>query len=368
MSVRDFHRDCLIVDAHTDVPIRLHEEPADLLWSVEGRHVDLPKLRRGGVDALVFALYVPGSLSIEDGFRHIGRLHRLSLAQLERGSWQSVRGVEELRRVAARGRIAVLFGLENGRPLAAPGALTACAAIGVRYVTLTHGASHEWCDSATGEELHGGLSGLGVELVRRMNAAGMITDVSHVSAAAAAQTIEVSSLPVIASHSSARQLCDHPGNLSDELVREIARTGGVVMANCHPAMVDPEACRANAERWPKMAPALAALDDLQSYDPAAYAAALEEVFGAHPLPAVRLESYVRHIVHLVEIAGEEHVGIGTDFDGIPDTIEGFEDASCFPNLTAALLDAGLGRRAVRLILGENFLRVLAESERLAAAA
>jgi membrane dipeptidase len=357
-----FHHDCLVLDGHTDVPIRLHEEPADLRAEVPGRHVDLPKLRRGGVDALVFALYVPPTLEPVSGWHLVERLYQLSLDQLTAGSWRAVRTVKELRQTVAEGQIAVLFALENGRPLTVPGALDACARLGVRYVTLTHGASHEWCDAATDTPQHGGLSQAGFEIVQQLGERGILVDVTHVSAAAAWQALAVSPLPLIASHSSSRACCDHPGNLSDDLVRAIAQSGGVVMVNSHPAMLDPAACRVDQARWPQMSAAVAELEPLAIADPTAYALGLERVFAAHPLPQVGLGRYVEHIVHWVQVAGEEHVGLGTDLDGIPETLHDFPDASGFPALTQALLTAGLDRRAIRLILGENFLRVLAIAE------
>lgn len=347
-----------VLDAHTDVPIRLHEEPADLRRQVEGRHVDLPKLRRGGVGAVFFALFVPPHLGVDEGWRLVERLYRLSLDQLRHRGWRAVRSAEEAERARACGEVAVFFGLENGRCLLHPGALDRCAEIGVRYVTLTHGASHEWCDAATDRPRHGGLSSAGVELVRRMNDHRILVDVSHVSEQAALQAIEVSRLPVIASHSSAAALCPHPGNLSDTLIRAVAASGGVVMANSHPAMLDPRACLYSQERWRTIAPELARLEAVQQRDPQAYALGLEELFARHPLPAVGLESYVRHLLHLVEVAGGDHVGIGSDFDGIPETLSGFEDASCFPALARSLRASDLAASVVAGIMGKNFLRLL----------
>ena len=356
----------LIFDAHTDVPIRLYEEPADLLEEVEGRHVDLPKLRRGGVGALVFALFVPPHLEPEEGLWLVERLHRLSLQQLQRGAWRAVRQVEEARQAAREGDVAVFFALENGRPLTVPGALERCREIGVRYVTLTHGASHEWCDSATGRPRHGGLSSPGVELVERLNAAGILADVSHVSEKAAHQAITASSLPVIASHSASAALCPHPGNLSNALARRIGESGGVLMVNSHPAMLDAAACRLNQERWQHIGPRLAELEASQQEDPKAYALGLERLFAEYPLPSVGLDAYAEHILHFVDVAGAGHVGIGSDFDGIPETLEGFENAGCFPALAASLQRRGLDSGTVRGILGENLLRVLNEVDRATA--
>lgn len=361
-----FHDDCLILDGHTDVPTRLFEHPADLRQRLPDRHIDLPRLREGGVDGLVFALYVPATLAPAAGWEHALRLYELSRRQLvEDGELRQVVSVAELRRAAGQGAVSVLFGLENGQPLLAPGALDGCVKMGIRYVTLTHMKTHDWCDSSTDAPRHGGLAAQGIELVRAMARHGIVPDVSHVSDDAVMQVLAVSPVPVVASHSSARALCDHPRNLPDELVREIARRRGVVMANTYTPFITPEAHRANQERLEGMMPTLDALEEVYWSDPATATRDALNLFAAHPLPPVTLEQFVDHVIHLIEVAGEEHVGIGTDFDGITDVLEGFEDVSRFPALTAALLARGVDRGGVRLVLGENFLRVLEAAERAA---
>ncbi|HEV8578069.1 MAG TPA: dipeptidase [Thermoanaerobaculia bacterium] len=362
----DFHRDCLVIDGHTDVPTRLWESPADLSQRLNDRHVDLPRLREGGVDALVFALFVPASLDAERGWEHALKLYEASEKALIPGRLVQVASVDDLQRAAWRGEVAVLFGLENGRPLEVPGALDHCAKIGIRYVTLTHWASHEWCDASTDAPIHGGLSMEGEALVWRMSRLGILPDVSHVSDRAVLHTLDVSPGPVIASHSSARALCDHPRNLPDDLVREIARKGGLVMANSYPAFVGPAATQADAERMKELKPQLEATEEEYLRDPQKMWKERSRLLDEHPLPKVPLSKFVDHVVRLIDLGGEEHVGLGTDFDGIPEALEGFEDVSKFPALTAALLARGVDKAGVKLILGDNFLRVLREAERVAA--
>jgi membrane dipeptidase len=175
-------------------------------------------------------------------------------------------------------------------------------------------------------------------------------------------TLDVLKAPVIASHSSARALCDHPRNLPDALIREIGRRDGVVMANSYTAFVDPAAAKADRERGPLVRPVLQATEEAYMADPGKHWEERARLFAEHPLPEVPLDRFVDHLVHMIDLAGEEHVGIGTDFDGIPDTIKGFEDPSRFPDLTAALLARGVDKAGVRLVLGENFLRVLKQAE------
>jgi membrane dipeptidase len=361
-----FHDDCLVLDGHTDVPTKLWEHPQSLVEHQPGRHADLPRLREGGVDAVVFALYVPPSLDPERGWQHALELHRISVEHVEAAPGMEIAvSAEDVRRAWHRGVVSVLFGLENGRPLILPGTLDECGKMGVRYVTLTHMASHEWCDASTDQARHGGLSSEGEGIVWEMTRRGIVPDVSHVSDDAVLNVLEVSHIPIVASHSSSRVLCDHPRNLPDAQVREIARKDGLVMANSYPAFVSPQASAADKRRGQEVRAELVATEEAYLADPKTHREPRARLLAERPLPEVPLSVYVDHIVHLIDVAGEEHVGIGTDFDGIPDVLAGFEDASHFPDLTAALLERGVDKAGVRLILGENFLRVLEKAEEAA---
>jgi len=365
MDPQSFHRDCLVFDGHTDVPTRLYAGPADLSQRLADGHVDLPRLREGGVNALIFALFIPAPMTPERGLEHARELLALVREQLRPWELELAVSVEEIRRAKHRVAVAAVLGLENGRPLSVPGALEEFARMGVRVVTLTHQATHEWCDACTDEPRHGGLSEKGIGIVRDMARFGMVPDVSHVSDAAALQVLTVARGPVVASHSSARALCNHPRNLPDDLVREVARRGGVVMANAYSAFLDDEAARVNGERLKKIMPLTAGIREWSRQELLDFVAARQEVLEENPLPPVPLAVYVDHLIHLVELVGEEHVGIGTDFDGIDSPPQGLEDVAQMPNLTEVLLDRGVDEAGVRLILGENFLRVLGEAERLA---
>src|SRR6185436_5017676 len=237
-----------VFDGHTDAPTRLLESPCDLREPCPDRHVDLPRLREGGVSGLVFALFLPANLTAEEGLARAERMHELVAAQLQPGGMELATSPDELDAVVARGGVGVVLGLENGRPLALPGALERLLAMGMRIVTLTHFGSHEWCDASTDDEVHRGLSREGEEIVRRLNRAGVIVDVSHVSDRAVEHVLAISEAPVVASHSSARALCDHPRNLTDELARAIVARGGLVMANAFPVFIDPADERANRAR------------------------------------------------------------------------------------------------------------------------
>jgi len=346
-----------VFDGHTDAPTRLWEAPADLREVCPDRHVDLPRLRRGGVSGLVFAFFVPAHFSPEDGLAHAEALHRLTVEQMRPGELELVTSPEEVAAAVARGGVAVVFGLENGRPLSVPGALERLLAMGVRLVTLTHFGSHEWCDAAGDDEIHGGLTSEGEEIVRRLNRAGVIVDVSHVSDRAVEHVLAVSEAPVIASHSSARALCDHPRNVTDDLARAIARRGGVVMANAFPVFLDPQADRANRERMAHLREPMQALQEAYAARPRDLAVARAQLLAPYLQPPVPLSTFVDHVMHLVGVVGPEGVGIGTDFDGIPETPIGFEDVSRFSDLVAALRGRGLDEAALRQVMGESFRRV-----------
>lgn len=355
----------LVVDGHTDTPSRLFHQPADLSARLPDGHVDLPRLVEGGVTTPWFALFVPHFLEPAEGWAHAERLLAGLREQWRPGAFEPVASVAEARRAAAAGAVGVLLGLENGRCLTGTGDVARLADRGIRYVTPTHVASHEWCDASTDEPRHGGLSDLGVALVREMRRRGILVDVAHVSDDVVLHVLDAVRAPVIASHSSARALCDQPRNLPDSLVREIAKGGGVVMANAYPAFLDERAAAAGRERGAAIRRRLAAAEAESGGGPTPELAfeISRAVTGAAPLPPVPVDRMLDHLVHLVGVAGEEHVGIGTDFDGIPETPVGFEDASRFPVLVEGLLARGLAPRAVRGILGENVLRVLEDAEK-----
>ncbi|HEX2163441.1 MAG TPA: membrane dipeptidase [Thermoanaerobaculia bacterium] len=355
----------LVVDGHTDTPSRLFHRPADLSERLPDGHVDLPRLVEGGVTSPFFALFVPHFLGPEEGWAHVDRLLAGLDGQWRPGRLERVATVAAARRTAAAGAVGVLLGLENGRCLTGPESVGRLADLGVRYVTPTHVASHEWCDASTDAPRHGGLSDAGVKIVREMRRRGILVDVSHVSDDAALHALDALRGPVLASHSSARALCDHPRNLPDGVVREIAKAGGVVMANAYPAFLDPAAAAANRERSAEVRRRLAEAEAAGELTPETAFEIGREVTSERPLPPVPVGRMLDHLMHLVEVAGEEHVGIGTDFDGISDVPVGLEDVSRFPALVEGLLTRGLPPAVVRGVIGENALRVLAEAERRA---
>ncbi len=233
-------------------------------------------------------------------------------------------------------------------------------ALGVRYMTLTHSETIDWADSATDEARHGGLTPFGEQVVREMNRLGMLVDISHVSADTMRDVLRVSRAPVIASHSSAYALAPHPRNVPDDVLRLIGANGGVVMVNFFSGFVDPDAARL-------MKGMFAAIRELRKKHPDEddLQHAIRQWRQQNPIPRGTVHTVVDHIDHIVKIAGIDHVGLGSDYDGVTQLPEQLEDVSCFPYITQELLNRGYSKKAVRKVLGGNLLRALRQAEQVA---
>jgi membrane dipeptidase len=235
--------------------------------------------------------------------------------------------------------------------------------LGVRYMTLTWNNTNDWADAGRGERKHNGLSDFGKEVVREMNRLGMLIDVSHVSDKTMSDALEVSKAPIIASHSSARALSNVPRNIPDDLLRRIAKNGGVVQINFYSLFIDQKTVAPQAdERGQRLKAQQEALTAKYADDPERLAEESDKLEAASPLPPLPLAKLIDHIDHIVKVAGIDHVGLGPDFDGANDFPQGARDVSTFPNITFELLKRGYSEQDIRKILGENFLRVFAQAE------
>lgn len=363
-------RDALLVDTHIDVPYRLRETPGDIGVRTASGDFDHPRAVEGGLDVAFMSIYVPARYQEAGGARALAD----SLIDMVEGiaerapdRFAVVRSVGDVERLREPGRVLFALGIENGAALEGDrGALRRFRDRGVRYVTLTHGRDNEISDSSYDTaRTHGGLSAFGREVVREMNRLGVMVDVSHVSDDAFYDVMETTTAPAIASHSSARAFT--PGferNMSDEMIRRLAANGGVIQINFGSTFLlqrvqdDRDALRA----------ALADSLAQRGLDPGtpeadAYAADFNR---RHPLRLADVTDVADHIDHVVELVGADHVGIGSDYDGVGPTLPtGLEDVSTYPNLVAELLRRGYSEGDVRKILGGNIMRVWAEVERLA---
>jgi membrane dipeptidase len=363
------HERAILVDGHNDLPWRLRSEfdsdfdRFDLAARHDDGHTDIPRLSEGGVDAQFFAAYVPSEYTGRSPARVA--LEQIDLIRRMADRYPDLEmayTADDVRRIADSGKIAVLVGIEGGHTIEGSLAvLRMFYALGARYMTLTHASTSDWADAATDEARHGGLSEFGEQVVREMNRLGMLVDISHVSAETMDDVLRVSRAPVVASHSGARAINDHPRNVPDSVLRRIAENGGVVMVNFYSGFVVPEAADIVREMFDVVRELRARYGD----DDAAVDSAWRAWSAEHPIPRGTVGDLVDHIDHIVRLAGIDNVGLGSDFDGISVSPEGLEDVSRFPAITEELLRRGYGEEEVAKVLGGNVLRAMAEAERVA---
>jgi len=367
---REIHFSSLVFDTHADTPQRFFFDQFDLGNRDAEGCVDIPRLREGGVGAIFFALWVPVEITGEAATRRARDLLAATLKQIEihGGDMALCTSSKEVRAARAENKIAVMLGVEGGHAIDNDlGVLREFHASGVRYMTLTHNAATEWADSSNDAPRHHGLTGFGKQVIREMNRLGMLVDVSHVSDSTFYNVLETSRAPVIASHSCCRALCDAPRNLDDAMIKALASGGGVIHITFHDGFLSQEYANANRARAAEIASHEEAVSQKYGENEARNLMELQRLSDASiragMLPQVSWEKIVDHIDHAAGIAGTDHVGVGSDFDGafMP---AGMEDASNFPRLTDGLLKRGYGEADIRKILGENTLRVLADAERV----
>jgi len=367
---REIHRRGLLIDGHNDLPWKLRKkvgaalEQLDLRQPQPGLQTDIPRLRQGGVGAQFWVVYTP----IAPG--PAGAAKQMALEQfdlidhmLERyaDDFEPARTADDVARIHARGKVAGLIGVEGGHMIEnSPATLDEFYARGARYMGLTQTETIDWVDSATDEPRSGGLSPFGATVVAEMNRLGMLVDLAHVSHDAMRDVLRVTRAPVISSHSGAYAVAAHPRNIPDDVLCEIARNGGVVMVVFFSGYIHPEGARAMAAYF-ETERAL----KLQYPDPAEFKAAWAEWNAAHPTPAGTVHTVVDHIDHIVQMAGIDHVGLGSDYEGVSKLPLQLEDVSGYPYITQELLNRGYTEADIHKIMGGNLLRVLREAERVA---
>ncbi|NND04535.1 MAG: membrane dipeptidase [Acidimicrobiia bacterium] len=349
-----------VVDGHNDLPwaIRLYHDgldDADTTGPLPMRHTDTARLIEGGVGGQFWSVYVPAWT--ERPFAVTNEQIDLTIEMCHRDPrLDFVQTAAQVREARAAGRVGGMLGAEGGHSIEnSLDNIRALADRGLRYMTLTHGDTIDWADSATDEARHGGLTDFGREVVTEMNRLGVLVDVSHVSADTMRDAISASRVPVIASHSNAFELAPHPRNVPDDVLRRIGETGGVVMVNFYPSFVNREAAKLSVDMFAEERALMAELGD-----PIAADGALADKRAA--LPRGTVAEVADHVEHIARVAGPKSVGIGSDFDGIEILIPGLEDVASYPNLTAELLARGWEETALRDLLGENILRVLEQAE------
>jgi len=367
---RKLHFSSLVIDTHDDTTQRFFDPGFDLGARNVLGSIDIPRMKEGGLGAIFFSIWIPSKITGQEAVKH-------ALAQIDTVHEQVrkhssdlvlVTTAEGIREAHKRGKIGALIGVEGGHMIASDlGVLRRYAALGARYMTLTHSGNAEWADSSTAKPEHNGLSEFGKDVVREMNRLGMIVDVSHVSDKTFTDVLDVSKAPVFASHSDCRAICDAPRNMTDDMIRALAAKGGVIQINYHVGFLSQEF--RNAERaHPEWDKAIALeiqkrCGDREGCQLIEGDRVTREYVLRGDLPRVEWTKIIEHIDHAVKIAGIEHVGLGSDFDGANMPF-GMEDATKLPRITNALLEKGYSEGDVKKILGENTLRVMAEVERV----
>ena len=356
------HRSALVFDGHNDLPWVLRKqgewsfERLDLSRELGGTtHTDIPRLKAGGVKAQFWSIYIPTTHPEPSKtiLEQIDVIQRMCERYPE--TFALTTTADELEAAVASGKIASLLGIEGGVAIENNLALLRIyRRLGVRYMTLCHNVTLDWVDSATDLPRSGGLSPFGERVVREMNRLGILVDISHVSAEAMRDVLKVARGPVIASHSGAFAVAGHPRNLPDDVLEGIRNCHGVAMIVFYPGFLVKEYAEA-AAAFRKEARARIA-------DPDEYEKAVDQWYDEHPIPKGSVSILADHIDHAVKIAGVDHVGLGSDFDGVGTTLGGVDDVASFPAVTLELLRRGYSEEDVRKILGLNALRVLRDAE------
>jgi membrane dipeptidase len=367
---RQLHFSSVVLDTHDDTTQRFFEKGFALGQRNPDGHVDIPRMREGGMNAIFFSIWIDGRIlgppAVQKALDQIAAVKE----NVERYSadLQFARTAADVRAAHVQGKIAVLMGVEGGHMLGNDIRMVRIFAdLGVRYITLAHFYNDEWADSSTDKPAHNGLTDLGKDIVREMNRRGILVDVSHVSDKTFEDALAVSRAPLIASHSSCRAICNHPRNMSDAMIRELAAKGGVIQINYERSFLDQAYKDASDALSGGVVAQLDALKKQCGDDQGCVGRKMKEMQAEYTregkLPHVGWEEIVDHIDHVVKLVGPDHVGLGSDFDGAS-MPEGMEDCSKLPKITEALMRRGYADDDIRKILGGNTLRLMEAAERV----
>ena len=360
LRARTLAAEAIGIDSHIDTVQRVLVMGEDLGKRWDAGHVDIPRLQEGGTHAPFFALWVPVYFPGAEAVRRTLDLRDAmqSVLDTHKDQMELATTAADIRRIVKAGKISVFLTVEGGHTIDDDlRVLRMYYQLGVRSMTLTHSRNNNWADSATDKPVHNGLTDFGREVVREMNRLGMLVDVSHVADKTFYDTLSVTSKPVIVSHSSMRAISPVPRNVTDEMLWALAKNGGVIGISFGEGFINPKDAEAleSAIKTETAGPALTgrALDDYAAED-------VRNLFGTRVKVAATVADVADHIDHAVRIAGIDHVGIGSDFDGVSGPPNGLDDVSKMPALIEVLLERGYAERDVKKILGENYLRVIRE--------
>ena len=367
---RALHKQSLLIDGHNDYPWALREHDAarsldtlDISKPQPSIMTDIARLKEGGIGGQFWSVYTPvelqGQAAVTATLEQIDIVHRMVRKYPQ--TFELALTADDVERIHKAGKIASLIGMEGGHSIDNSLAdLRMFHRLGARYMTLTHTSNTPWADSATDTTKSNGLSAFGEDVVKEMNWLGMLVDLSHVSPDTMEDAIRVSQAPVIFSHSDARALNDHPRNVPDNILQLLPKNGGVIMVTFVPGFVSPK-----VNEWNKRQTAEQdRLKALTPNDAAGVKAGVDKWTAANPAPEATIGDVADHVDHIRKVAGIDHIGIGSDFDGITQTVKDLDNVSTYPRLTAELLKRGYSEADIKKILGLNVLRVLREAEKV----
>jgi len=367
---RKLHFSSIVLDTHDDTTQRFFSKNFDLGKRNPDGHIDIPRMKEGGMNAIFFSIWIDGRTmgppAIQKALDQIDAVHEN--VRKNSKDMMFARTAADVRKAHAEGKIAALIGVEGGHMIGNDIRMVRIFSdLGVRYMTLSHFYNDEWADSSTDKPAHNGLTDYGKEIVREMNRQGMMVDISHVSDKTFYDALEVSNAPLIASHSSCRAICNHPRDMTDEMIKALAAKGGVIQINYEKSFID-EAYRQASEKV--SGGVVAMFDQLKKQcgdDEECLGKKMNEMekqaTAEGKLPRVSWEKIVEHIDHVVKLAGADHVGLGSDFDGAT-MPEGMDDCTQLPKITEALMRKGYSDDDIRKILGGNLLRVMEQAEKV----
>src|ERR1700726_2849111 len=366
------HFSSIVLDTHDDTTQRFFSKSYDLGKRNPDGHVDIPRMREGGMNAIFFSIWVDGRImgppAVQKALDQIDAVHEN--VKKYSNDLAFCRTAAEVREAHKNGKIAALIGVEGGHMIGNDVRMVRVfGELGVRYMTLSHFYNDEWADSSTDKPAHNGLTDYGKDIVREMNRQGMLVDISHVSDKTFYDALEVSRAPLIASHSSCRAVCDHVRDMSDDMIKALAAKGGVIQINYEKSFIDQAYKDAYGKATGGVVETINQFRKICGDDEDCFereGLKLEKkLTDEGKLPHVTWERIIDHIDHAAKLVGADHVGLGSDFDGA-NMPEGMEDASKLPQITEALLRKGYSEGDIRKILGENTLRVMEQAEKVSA--
>jgi len=371
------HRRAIIVDGHNDIPSPLVDEDFNLATDSVGKfhkdgdpfHTDLGRFKKSGITGEFFSIYVSGStLKTGGAMRRAMDMIDATMREVERhpNDLSFCTTPAQIRQAKKQNKVCALMGIEGGYVIEnSLFALRNFYRLGIRYMTLTHNVTHDWADAHRDEAKNNGLSDFGKEVVREMNRLGMLVDISHVSDKVMADVLDITTAPIIASHSSARGVANHTRNVPDDILKRVAQNGGVIMINFYPAFLDEKYNADQNERAARLKPQIDALREQFKDNQAGFNEAERKLLAENPIPIPSYTRIVDHIDHIKNVAGIDSVGIGSDYDGVPLLPSGMNGMEDLVLVTYEMLKRGYSETDIRKVLGENFLRAFERAESVA---